>query len=94
MLPWCVVLVCSWWRLLADCHSLSFPWSLSLHRRRCPLASHHPVSFLFLFVLSFPLLPFPFPSLFHCSVSHPHTHLVPLASHLLFSVVAGRCSLG
>ena len=39
--PWCDDLVCSWRRLLADCHSLPFPWTLSLHRRLCPSASHH-----------------------------------------------------
>ena len=42
MMPWCVVLVCSWRRLLADCHSLPFPCTLSLHRWWCPSASHHP----------------------------------------------------
>ena len=30
MTPWCVVLVCSWRRLLADRHSLPFPCTLSL----------------------------------------------------------------
>ena len=40
MTPWCDVLVCSWRRLLADRHSLPFPWTLSLHRRWCPSASH------------------------------------------------------
>ena len=38
MRPLCIVLVCSWRRLLADRHSLPFPWTLSLHRRWCPLA--------------------------------------------------------
>ena len=61
MTPWCVVLVCSWRCLLADRHSLPFPWTLSLHRRWCPSASHHPLTFLFLHALTFPL-PFPFPS--------------------------------
>ena len=42
MTPWCDDLVCSWRRLLADRHSLPFPWTLSLHRRWCPSASHHP----------------------------------------------------
>ena len=28
MTPWCVVLVCSWRRLLADHHSLPFPWAV------------------------------------------------------------------
>ena len=55
MTPWCVVLVCSWRRLLADRHSLPFPWTLSLHRRWCPSASHHPLTFLFLPALTFPL---------------------------------------
>ena len=32
MTPWCDDLVCSWRRLLADRHSLPFPWTLSLHR--------------------------------------------------------------
>ena len=32
MSPWRVVLVCSWQRLLADRHSLPFPWTPSLHR--------------------------------------------------------------
>ena len=62
MSPWCIVLVCSWRRLFADRHSLPFPWTLSLHRRWCPSASHHLVSFLFLLALSFPLY-FPFLSL-------------------------------
>ena len=59
-----------------------FPWTLSLHRRLRPSASHHPVPFLFLPVL-FSLLYVPFLSLgccanrapglslFHCSVSGP-----------------------
>ena len=42
MTPWCDDLVCSWRRLLAYRHSLPFPWTLSLHRRWCPSASHHP----------------------------------------------------
>ena len=62
---------------------LPFPWTLSLHRRWCPSASHRPVSFLSLLGLSVPLY-FPFLSLggcangapglslFHCSVSRPH----------------------
>ena len=62
MTPWCDDLICSWRRLLADRHSLPFPWTLSLHRRWCPSASHHPLTFLFLPALTFPL-PFPFPSL-------------------------------
>ena len=62
MLPWCNVLVCSRRRLLAYRRSRPFPWTLSLQKRWCPLASHHPVSFLFLFCPIFPsLLPFPFP---------------------------------
>ena len=62
MSPRCIVLVCSGRRLLADRHSLPFPWTLSLRRRWCPSASHRPVSFLFLLDLSFPLC-FPFLSL-------------------------------
>ena len=62
MTPWCDDLVCSWRRLLADRHSLPFPWTLSLHRRWCPSASHHPLTFLFLPALTIPL-PSPFPSL-------------------------------
>ena len=50
-----VFLVCSWRRPLADRHSLPFPWTLCLHRRWCPSASPHPVSFLFPLALSFPL---------------------------------------
>ena len=46
MSPWCIVLVCSGRRLLADRHSLPFPWTLSLHWRWCPPASHRPVPFL------------------------------------------------
>ena len=38
----------------------AFPWTLSLRRRWCPSASHHPVTFLFLLALAFPLY---FPSL-------------------------------
>ena len=48
MTPRCIALVCSGRRLLADRRSLPFPWTLSLHRRWCPSASHRPVSFLFL----------------------------------------------
>ena len=66
MMPWCVVLVCSGRRLLADRHSLPFPWTLSLHRRWCPSASHHPLTFLFLHALPSlspsPSLPLAFPS--------------------------------
>ena len=62
MTPWCVVLVCSWRRLLADRHSLPFPWTLSHYRQWCPSASHPPVSFLFLLALFSPLC-FPFLSL-------------------------------
>ena len=79
MTPWCVVLVCSWRRLLAECHSLPFPRTLSLHRRRCPSASHHPLTFLFLPALTFPL-PFPFPSL-GLSLRRPQC---PSASHHSF----------
>ena len=50
----CFVLVCSRWHLLADRHSPPFPWTLSLRRRRCPLASHRPVPSLSLLALSFP----------------------------------------
>ena len=39
MSPWCVVLVCSWQRLLAGRHSLPVAWTLSLHKWWCPLAS-------------------------------------------------------
>ena len=59
MTPWCDDLVCSWRRVLADRHSLPFPWTLSLYRRWCPSASHHPVTFLFLPALTVPL-PCPF----------------------------------
>ena len=78
MTPWCDDLVCSWRRLLADRHSLPFPWTLSLHRRWCPSASHHPLSFLFLPALTFPLS-FPFPSLGlslrrpQCPSASPHS---------------------
>ena len=79
MLPWCIVLVDSWRRLLADRHWLPFPWTLPLHRRWCPSASHHPVSFLFLPALSFPLY-FPFLSL-GLSLHRPWC---PSASHHSF----------
>ena len=78
MTPWCDDLVCSWWRLLADRHSLPFPLTLSLRRRWCPSASHHPLTFLFLPALTFPL-PFPFPSLGlslcrpQCPSASPHS---------------------
>ena len=78
MTPWCVVLVCSSRRPLADHHSLPFPWTLSLHRRWCPSPSHHPLTFLFLPALTFPL-PFPFPSLGlslrrpQCPSASPHS---------------------
>ena len=77
MTPWCD-LVCSWRRLLADRHSLPFPWTLSLHRRWCPSASDHPLTFLFLPALTFPL-PSPFPSLGlslrrpQCPSASPHS---------------------
>ena len=48
-------------RPLAARHLLPFPWTLSLHRRWCPSASHRPVSFLSLLGLPSPLFPFPFP---------------------------------
>ena len=78
MTPWCDDLVCSWRRLLADRHSLPFPWTLSLHRRWCPSASHHPLTFLFLPALTFPI-PSPFPSLGlslrrpRCPSASPHS---------------------
>ena len=78
MTPWCDDLVCSWRRLLADRHSPPFPWTLSLHRRWCPSASHHPLTFLFLLALTFPL-PSPFPSLGlflrrpWCPLASPHS---------------------
>ena len=62
MTPWCDDLVYSWRHLLADRHLLPLPWTLSLHRRWCPSASHHSLTFLFLLALTFPL-PSPFPSL-------------------------------
>ena len=82
MSPWCIVLVCSRQRLLADHHSLPFPWTLSLYRRWYPSATHRPVSFLpplaYLSLstsLFFPLVGCangaPGLSLFHCSVSGP-----------------------
>ena len=43
MTPWCDDLVCSRRRLLANRHTLPFPWTLFLHRRWCPSASHHPL---------------------------------------------------
>ena len=55
MTPWCVVLVCSGRRQLADRQSLPFPWTLSPHRRWCPSASHRPLSCLSPVGLSFPL---------------------------------------
>ena len=79
MTPWCDDLVCSWRRLLADRHSLPFPWTLSLHRRWCPSASHHPLTFLFLHALTF-ALPFPSPSL-GLSLRRPQC---PSASHHSF----------
>ena len=36
MTPWCDDLVCSRRRLLANRHTLPFPWTLFLHRRWCP----------------------------------------------------------
>ena len=78
MTPWCDDLVCSWRRLLADRHSPPFPWTLSLHRRWCPSASHHPVTFFFLPALAVPL-PFPFLSLGlslrrpRCPSASPHS---------------------
>ena len=62
MSPWCIVLFRSWGRTLADRHFLRFSWTLSPHERCCPLASHHPVSFLSLLALSF-YIHFPFISL-------------------------------
>ena len=74
---WCIVLVCSRRRGLANRHSLPFPWTLSLHRRWCPSASHRPVPFLFLLVLSFPLY-FPFLSLGRLCQRSPRTFPVAL----------------
>ena len=54
MTPQCVM-VCSWRRLLPNHHLLPFPWTLSLHRQRCPSATHRPVSSLSLLGLSCPL---------------------------------------
>ena len=68
---------CSGRRLLADRHSLPFPWTLSLRRRWCPLASHRPVSFLILLGLSFPLH-FPFLSLGRLCQRSPRTVSVSL----------------
>ena len=86
MTPWCDDLVCSWRRLLADRHSLAFPWTLSLHRRWCPSAPHHPVTFLFLPALTVPL-PCPFLSL-GLSLRRPRC---PSASHQSFpSLSLGR----
>ena len=79
MTPWCDDLVCSWRRLLADRHSLPFPWTLSLHRQWCPSASRHPVTFLFLRALTVPL-PCPFPTL-GLSFRRPRC---PSASHHSF----------
>ena len=79
MMPWYIVLVCSWRHLLADDHTLPFPWTLSLHRRWCPSASHHPMTFLFLLALSF-FLYFPFLSL-GLSLHRPWC---PSASHHSF----------
>ena len=79
MTPWCDDLVCSWWRLLADRHSLPLPWTLFLHWRWCPSASQHPVTFLFLPALTVPL-PCPFLSL-GLSLHRPRC---PSASHHSF----------
>ena len=79
MTPWCDDLVCSGRRLLADRHSLPFPWTLSLCRRWCPSASHRPVTFLFFPALTVPL-PCPFLSL-GLSLRRPRC---PSASHHSF----------
>ena len=90
MTPWCDDLVCSWRRLLADHHSLPFPWTLSLHWRWCPSASHHPVTSLFLPALTAPL-PRPFLSL-GLSLHRPRC---PSASHHSFpSFSLGRLEVG
>ena len=48
--------VCSWRHPLADCHlPLPFPWTLSLHKRQCPSASHYLVSSLSLLDVFSPL---------------------------------------
>ena len=79
MTPWCIVLVCSWRHPLADRHLLPFPWTLSLSRRWCPSTSHHPVTFLFVPALTFPLyLPFLFLGL------SLHRPCCPSASHHSF----------
>ena len=80
------VLVFGWQRQLTDHHSLPFPWILSLHRRWCPSASHHHVSFLSLlaYLLLSTSVSFPLAgcangatrlSPFQCSVSGPHIGL-------------------
>ena len=98
MPPGCLVLVCSWWRPLADCSSLPFPWTLSLHWRWCPSASHPPC------VLPLPPcpiisspLPFPFP----WSVVPMEPPDVPCSSSLCKStwrranaLAVGQASLG
>ena len=61
---WRVVVICSWWCLLANRHLLPFPWSLFLDRQWCLSATHHHVSFPFLLALHFSLLSFgPFRSI-------------------------------
>ena len=85
---WHDAMVCTWQRPLADRHSLPFRWTLSLHRRWCQSASHHPVTFLFLCALTFSL-PFPFLSLglslhrLWCPSASHH----PFPFHSLWSVV-------
>ena len=66
MSPWYIVLVCMWGRLLPDRPSPPFRLTLFSPYAMAPivvqLASHHPVSFLFLLALFFPLhCPLPFP---------------------------------
>ena len=83
MTPWCVVLICSWRRLLADRHSLPFPWTLSLHKRWCPLTTLRPSSSSLPCLslstsLSFPLA---FPSI-GGGAHRPLTTLCPSSSSL------------
>ena len=96
MTPWCIVLVCRWRRSLADRHSLPFPWTLYLHRRRCPSACHHPVPFLFLLRLSCPLY-FPFLSLGKLCQRSPRTFpvlLLRIVSTQEQGIPAGKISGG
>ena len=79
--------MCLWNDPVSDECIQDFPWTLSLHRRWCPSASHHPLTFLFLLALTFPL-PSPFLSLGlslcrpPCPSASPHSNVLCIQGYV------------